>query len=213
MSQRFVYFDLGNVLVNFDHQIAVDQLAQLAGRPAELVRQVVFDSELQNRYETGLVSGCEFAAEVNVEFESAIPAVDILKAISDIFHPNLPILAAIDWVKRAGIPMGILSNTCEAHWRWIEYQRWPVMGPWWSQIVLSYEEQSMKPDSKIYEVCEQRAGSRGRDIFFTDDRADNIAAAQQRGWCTYQFESAETLIERLQDWAAIKLESRSGHSD
>lgn len=203
MSQRFVYFDLGNVLVTFDHQTAVDQLSRLAGRPAELVRQVVFDSDLQNRYETGLVSGREFAAEVNVELESALPTADILKAISDIFQPNLPILAAIKWVEQAGIPMGILSNTCEAHWRWIEYQRWPVMGPWWSQAVLSYEVQSMKPGSRIYEVCEQRAECRGQDIFFTDDRADNIAAARQRGWSTYQFESTETLIERLQDWTSI----------
>ena len=201
MTQRFVYFDLGNVLVNFDHQTAVDQLSELAGRPAELVRQVVFDSDLQNRYETGLVSGHEFAAEVNVELESALPAADILKAISDIFWPNLPILAAIEWVKRAGIPMGILSNTCEAHWRWIEFQQWPVMGPWWSQTVLSYEVQSMKPNSKIYEVCEQRVGCRGQDVFFTDDRADNIAAAQLRGWSTCQFESAEMLIERLREWS------------
>ncbi len=200
MSHRFVYFDLGNVLVNFDHQIAVDQLSQLAARPAELVRQVVFDSDLQNRYETGLVSGHEFAAEINVELESAVPVAGILKAISDIFQPNLPILAAIEWVKQSGIPMGILSNTCEAHWRWIEFQQWPMMGTWWSQIVLSYEVQSMKPDSKIYEVCEQRAGCSGHDVFFTDDRADNIAAAQQRGWCTYQFESAKVLIERLEAW-------------
>lgn len=200
MTQRFVYFDLGNVLVNFDHQTAVEQLSRLADRPSALVRQVVFDSDLQNRYESGLVSGHEFAAEVNVELESAMPAAEILKAISDIFQPNLPILAAIEWVEQAGIPMGILSNTCEAHWRWIEYQHWPVMGAWWSQVVLSYEVQSMKPDCKIYEVSEQRAGCRGPNVFFTDDRAENIAAAQQRGWCTYQFESAEMLIKRLEEW-------------
>ena len=200
MPVRFVYFDLGNVLVHFDHQIAVAQLAQLSERPEELVQQVVFESELQNRYETGLVTSQQFAAEVNIALESALPPADILEAISAIFQPNLTIQAAIDLVTTSGVPLGILSNTCEAHWRWIMDKQWPMFGPWWQQTVLSYEIQGMKPDSKIYEVCEQRAGCRGPDIFFTDDRADNIAAAQQRGWSTYQFSSTDTLLRRLQAW-------------
>ncbi len=75
-----------------------------------------------------------------------------------------------------------------------------MFGHWWQQIVLSYEVQSMKPAAHIYEVCEQRAGCQARDIFFTDDREENIAAAADRGWATYHFTSAETLVERLGDW-------------
>ena len=84
---EFVYFDLGKVLVHFEHQTAVEQLARLSGRPEVLVQQVVFDSDLQTRYETGLVSGEQFAAEVNTALESALPTADILQAISDIFSP------------------------------------------------------------------------------------------------------------------------------
>ena len=200
MPARFVYFDLGKVLVHFDHQTAVEQLSQISGRPQELIQQVVFESDLQNRYETGLVTSDQFATEVNVALESALPAADILEAISAIFQPNVAILAAIEIVKASGVPLGILSNTCEAHWRWIMDKQWPMFGPWWSQTVLSYEVQGMKPANKIYEVCEHLADCRGENIFFTDDRADNIAAADQRGWCTYQFGSADTLIERLQAW-------------
>jgi FMN phosphatase YigB (HAD superfamily) len=200
MSQRFVYFDLGKVLVHFDHQTAVEQLAQLSGKPEGLVRQVVFDSELQTRYETGLVTGEQFAVEVNRALASALPTAGILEAISDIFAPNYPILDAIDLVRASGVPLGILSNTCEAHWRWIMDRQWPMFGPWWSQIVLSYEVGGMKPASKIYEVCELRAGCGGENLFFTDDRAENIATAQQRGWSTYHFTSAEILVERLHAW-------------
>ncbi len=200
MSHRFVYFDLGKVLVHFDHQTAVEQLARLSGRPEGLVQQVVFDSELQTRYETGLVTSEQFAAEVNTELASTLPTTDILEAISDIFTPNLPILKAIEVVRKSGVPLGILSNTCEAHWRWIIDKQWPMFGPWWSQTVLSYEVGGMKPANKIYEVCEQRAGCVGESVFFTDDRADNIAAAQERGWSTYHFTSAEELVLRLLEW-------------
>ncbi len=200
MPARFVYFDLGKVLVHFDHRTAVAQLSQISGRSEELIQQVVFESELQSRYETGLVTSDQFAAEVNTALESELPAADILEAISAIFQPNLAILAAIDLLKASGVPLGILSNTCEAHWHWIMDKQWPMFGPWWSQTVLSYEVQGMKPARRIYEVCEQRAGCRGEQIFFTDDRADNIAAADQRGWSTYQFTSADTLVQRLQAW-------------
>ena len=200
MTTRFVYFDLGKVLVHFEHQIAVDQLALLCDRPKERVRQVVFESELQNRYETGLVSGTEFAVEVNAALGSDLSTNDILEAVSAIFEPNHSIVAAIDLVKASGVPMGILSNTCEAHWRWIIDKQWPMFGPWWSQTVLSYEIQGMKPGSKIYEVCEQRAGCRGRNIFFTDDREDNIAAARQRGWSTHHFTTTDNLVASLQTW-------------
>jgi FMN phosphatase YigB (HAD superfamily) len=200
MPQRFVYFDLGKVLVHFDHQTAVSNLAKLSGRPRPLIEQAVFESDLQNRYETGLVTSPQFVEEVNVALESALPGAEILEAISDIFSPNLPILQAIDMVRSAGLPLGILSNTCEAHWQWISDKRWPMFGDWWQQIVLSYEVQSMKPAARIYEVCEQRAGCQAGDIFFTDDREENIAAAAARGWATYHFTSAETLVERLRTW-------------
>ncbi len=203
MPDRFVYFDLGMVLVNFDHQIAVDQLAHAAQRSSSLVRQVVFDSDLQNRYETGLVSSQQFSEQVNAALDCELPAAEILEAISAIFQPNLPILAVIDFVKDLGIPMGILSNTCEAHWHWIAAQGWPVVGDWFRPCVLSYEVGSMKPAARIYEVCEDHAGCQGASIFFTDDRAENIAAAARRGWATYQFGSESELLERLRQWSRL----------
>ena len=141
-------------------------LSAMAEDPAELQRFYAETVEplvaYDEQYETGLVTSDQFAAEVNTALESALPAADILEAISAIFQPNLAILAAIDLVKASGVSLGILSNTCEAHWRWILDKQWPMFGPWWSQTVLSYEVQGMKPARKIYEVCEQRAGCHER---------------------------------------------------
>ncbi len=200
MSDRFVYFDLGNVLVHFEHHIAVEQLARVSGRPRELIEKFIFTDDLQNRYETGLVNDEEFVAEVNIALESALPQAAILEAISDIFEPNLPIMAAIDLVRSAGVPLGILSNTCAAHWNWILAQGWPMMEVGWQTRVLSYEVHGMKPAPEIYEVCEQRAGCSGANIFFTDDRADNIAAAAERGWTTHQFSAVDRLLDDLNNW-------------
>ena len=48
-----VYFDLGNVLLYFDHQIACRQMAEVAGMTADQVRKVLLDGELLFRYEDG----------------------------------------------------------------------------------------------------------------------------------------------------------------
>jgi len=48
---KFVYFDLGNVLLNFSHQRMVDQVAAVAGVSKDLAQQHMFDNNLENRQE------------------------------------------------------------------------------------------------------------------------------------------------------------------
>lgn len=54
-----------------------------------------------------------------------------------------------------------------------------------------------KPSASIYEVVEQRSGLKGSDLIFTDDRHDNIDAAQARGWQTHLFEGPQGWADRL----------------
>jgi FMN phosphatase YigB (HAD superfamily) len=44
---KFIYFDLGNVLISFDHSRAFQQIAELTGISAELAEQILFNSGLQ----------------------------------------------------------------------------------------------------------------------------------------------------------------------
>ncbi len=200
--KRFVFFDLGNVLVKFDHELAVRQLAAVADRPLPDVRAAVFESHLQTRFETGLIGEEDFVTEVNRRLDTRLPADRVLESISAIFEPNVPILQALEKLTAAQIPLGILSNTCSAHWGWLCERRWPMLGEWFQQVVLSYQVRSMKPDAGIYEASENLAGCVGSQIFFTDDRADNIAAAARRGWVTHQFRELDGLLASLDHWLA-----------
>lgn len=196
----FVYFDLGKVMVEFEHEKAVEQLATLVSCSVDLVREVAFTSGLQNEYETGLIDSDTYCKRVNSLLNANLPREQVLEAISDIFTVNQPILDALQWLRDCRIPMGILSNTCSAHWDWIVAQNWPIPGDWFELQVLSYEVRSMKPDARIYEVCEGRSGRGPSDLFFTDDRIENIEAAQNRGWGTYHYGNAQDLIYKLQSW-------------
>ncbi|WP_299672236.1 HAD-IA family hydrolase [uncultured Roseobacter sp.] len=54
-----------------------------------------------------------------------------------------------------------------------------------------------KPDPNIYAQLEDTSGLTGTDLIFTDDRAENIAAADARGWLTHLFEGPGGWAARL----------------
>ena len=54
-----------------------------------------------------------------------------------------------------------------------------------------------KPDHLIYQKLQDASGLSGADLLFTDDRADNIAAAQAHGWQTHLFEHPQGWADRL----------------
>ena len=62
---------------------------------------------------------------------------------------------------------------------------------------VSGEMGVIKPDPRIYAMVEADCGITGERLLFTDDRADNIAAAANRGWRTHQFESWQGWAARL----------------
>lgn len=205
---RFVYFDLGNLLVSFDRDRASDNLADLFGGTREVADDVMHASGLQNRLETGLISEDEFAQAIRDAYATIIdPAEhvsngpvatgDVMRAISDMFTPIESMTAVLAHLRDIGKPIGILSNTCAAHWNWVNGRDWPVMeGPFGVEVV-SYEALSMKPDPVIYEtamhlarqhIAELQAESSGveplqpEQILFVDDREENVLAARSHGW-------------------------------
>ena len=55
----------------------------------------------------------------------------------------------------------------------------------------------LKPDPRIYEMVEQDCGIAPGALLFTDDKAENIAAAAARGWGTHLFDGWRPWARRL----------------
>lgn len=55
----------------------------------------------------------------------------------------------------------------------------------------------IKPDPLIYQMVEQDCGIAPDRLLFTDDKAENITAAAERGWRTHQFEGWHGWARRL----------------
>lgn len=65
------------------------------------------------------------------------------------------------------------------------------------QDFISGHIKVIKPDPDIYQTLEETSGHSGADLIFTDDRSDNIAHAQSRGWHTHLFEGPQGWADRL----------------
>lgn len=195
---RFVYFDLGNVLVSFNRQRACEKVAALFAGDAAHVDRILNVDGLQNQLETGLISDPEFSAivrekmraaadsSVDTETFAAVTDEEVLIAISDMFTPIESMRDVLRDVRKTGIPIGILSNTCNAHWSWIHSQSYRVLEGPFDVCVLSYEERSMKPDRVIYDAAaghaHRIANATPETILFLDDKEENVHAARQLGW-------------------------------
>ena len=95
---RFIYFDLGNVLINFDHHRAARQMAEVAGVSEQLVWKIVFESDLELEYERGAISTREFYEAFCTRTGSRADYDALLLAASDIFELNdgiVPLLSQL----------------------------------------------------------------------------------------------------------------------
>lgn len=201
-TSDFFFFDLGNVLVRFSHQQACRQMADVAGcTPAE-VWETVFSSPLQERYERGQISTDEFVARFSAATRSQPEPKRLIEAASDIFSANPGIDECVARLDDQGMPLGILSNTCAAHWDWIA-SRFEGLLERFAVKALSYELGVVKPEPAIYERAEHLAakwlGRAPSRILFTDDRAEHVAGAQAAGWHTHHFTSVAGLANWLED--------------
>lgn len=116
---RFVYFDLGNVLLHFDHGIACSRIAAESPLSTAEVERVIFSSGLQEQFETGIITGEEYARRILEAAEWKVPPAEVLRVCSDIFELNASIVPVIAHLRAAQHRLGILSNTCSAHWDWV----------------------------------------------------------------------------------------------
>ena len=82
---EFFFFDLGNVLINFDHERAAAQIANISGLDISVIRQIVFDSELQSEYEIGQIDTAQFYESFCRETKSDVSQSELMHAASDIF--------------------------------------------------------------------------------------------------------------------------------
>ncbi len=199
---RIVLFDLGGVLLDWDPARLYKKLI-----PDAAARQHFLDNICTMAWHTRHDAGVSFA-------DNAADLIAIHPNYSDLIHAwrgrwmemfdgyidGVP--ALIDRLDAKNIPFYALSN--------MPKDPWPEMREYFSylrrfrDVVVSAEENCVKPDPKIYQIALDRVGApTAREILFIDDRQDNIDAAAQFGFQTHLFTTAECLEIALKKFELI----------
>jgi FMN phosphatase YigB (HAD superfamily) len=178
---KFLYFDLGRVLLHFSVDQMCRQMADLAGIEPAVVKSAIFESDLQNRYERGEITGPEFHEAFCRATGTRTGCAAMTAAGSDIFEFNAGMLPVVSQLRAAGYRLGILSNTCEGHWEHC-LARFRVLAEVFQVHALSYRMKAVKPHAEIYHEAARLAGVRPEEIFFTDDIEANVHGAREVGF-------------------------------
>ncbi len=192
---KAVVWDIGNVLGVWDPEGYYDRRLGAEGRAAFFV-------------ETGIEA-------VNLEVDRGAPARETLYAHAEA-HPRWadeirlwiddwaemfrePVPGSADLfaeVKATGIAMLALSNFGAETFE-IAKELHPVLKEF-DEAYVSAHLKLIKPDPAIYAALETGSGLSGDALIFADDKAENIAAAEARGWKGHLFDGASGWRARLQ---------------
>jgi putative hydrolase of the HAD superfamily len=191
-----ILFDLGKVLIDFNFQTGVEALHASCSISRDRFEEVLWDETWIRRYERGEISTDEFHSYLceSASLEMALP--EFLQTWSSVFLPDLLVSEELLASLKRTYPLILVSNTNEAHIDFIR-SRYRVLD-YFDQRIYSYEVGSLKPDRKIFERAIRASGRRPEQLFFADDREENILAARELGIHAHQFRTESLLVEALQ---------------
>jgi FMN phosphatase YigB (HAD superfamily) len=195
---KFLYFDLGNVVLPFDYRVAIRQMADVAGVSSQLIHEAVVDSGLQTAYECGEFTTEQFFETICQRLGKRPDLDAFLVAASDMFRLDQAVADLILRVRRSGHRTGVLSNTCDAHWRFCYDRRFPLLQELFEVTALSYELRAVKPAAAIFQAAARLAGVAAADIFFADDRSEHVEGALRAGFDAVLFTGASDLAAALE---------------
>ena len=192
-----VVFDLGKVLLDFDYGRFAKNVVDKCGVPVEDLLNAVNQSELLIRYESGLLTSQEFFAEVKRASKYTGEYHEFEPVFGDIFSPIPKMIDLHGRLRDRGIPTYIFSNTSEIVIKHIR-KTYPFFNTF-TDYILSYEHRSVKPQPRIYEVVEEKAGRKGEQLLYIDDRLENIEHGRERGWQTIYHVDTDETVKRVND--------------
>ena len=197
MAQKVVIFDLGNVLINFNHDLIFESLSQSIGKSSDEVRNFFVRNNLWIDWDKGLVSSTHVFNRFKEWSECSLIQSDFNQCICDIFSPNYETFEMSKKLKGFGHRLVLLSNTNASHFEWIT-SKYNILEHF-DKLLLSFEVGLIKPDPRIFQLTLDVVNCVPEDCFFIDDLVDNVEAAKLLGIRSHQFNGIKSLSKVLAD--------------
>ena len=195
MKPTAVLFDIGNVFVEWD--------------PRFLYRKLIADDDELNIFLTEVVTlewhsehdrGRSFAEGAIIlsqkfpEHEDLISAFDLRwpETIGGQIQGTVDIM--LELIERGINVFGLTNFSAE---KWPEFCREYGFTDHFEGVVVSGEENLIKPDPRIYQIAVSRFNLDPERTVYVDDRLENVLAAEQLDMVGHQFTDPQALRQVL----------------
>lgn len=196
-------FDLGRVVFDFDYDIALQKIIDKIGVSKHTIIEALFYKDFALDYEKGLISSYDFYLRFKNTFKATLDYEEFIPIWCQIFSPNEDV---IDLIERLRIvyPVYLISNINELHFNYL-CQKFERIFSLFDNLILSFEVNSVKPESKIYRELETVSRHKPEDIIYIDDREDLIKEAGKLNFKCIQFRNIRQLLKSLKKEGAYVL--------
>jgi len=194
---KVVLFDLGRVLVDFDHKRAAQRIASFCPKTALEIYNLFFESQVTVAFEAGKITPEDFYREVKNTLNLKLSYESFVPIWNDIFFlspKNRSVFRLVNSL-RSGYQTAMLSNINVLHYEYVK-KNFPVFGVF-DKVFLSFELGAIKPDKKIYEQVIARLQVGPQEIFYTDDRPDLVESAKSLGIKGCVFTNFQQLVNDI----------------
>lgn len=198
-----IIFDLGNVLVPFDWNIALERLTYRL--PSSLLdyrrlhprslRQIFL--KYSDQLETGRISFESFWEATCAELGFHLSLKEFRLIWCDIFEADESMIE-LGQSLAVKYRVWLASNTCNEHYQWIIH-RFPRIR-FFQKAALSYELGAMKPSSHYYKKALQLFDISPDSSLFIDDIKANVTGACALGMHGIVFQGYEHLVKELNQY-------------
>jgi putative hydrolase of the HAD superfamily len=195
-----ILFDLGNVILPFDHHQMGERLLPFSLKKETEDPQKIFaylfdlHTGAVNLYETGKMTSLEFFQSLKAFFHLQMSFDQFVMVWNDIFTENAEVSEIVRSLK-GKVRLGLVSNTNALHFDYIA-SRFPVVHSF-ERWFLSHEVGFKKPAPEIYRKAIEWASAEPEKILFIDDSIANVEAAVSLGMEGLHFVSARQLRDEL----------------
>ncbi len=194
---KAIIFDLGNVLIDFNHRIAVRRISKFTGNGGEEIYNLFFDSELTGLFEEGKISPQQFFQELKYKLNLKLNYEEFVPIWNEIFffsERNLEVYNLARGLKKH-YKIALLSNINVLHFEYVE-KTFPILDAF-HNIITSFKAQARKPKKEIYQETLEILNATPKDTFYTDDRKELIESAKELGIQAHVFTNPEQLKRDL----------------
>ena len=197
---KAIIFDLGNVLIDFNHMSAAKRISAFTTKSPQEVFNLFFDSGLTGIFEEGKISPEEFFSNVKELLNLKLDYAGFLPVWNEIFFLTEKNQAVYNLAKtlKSHYKLALLSNINILHFDYLKKNFTHLFGAF-HNIITSFELGFRKPHPLIYKKALDILGVKPQEAFYTDDRPELVSAARQLGTRSFIFKGIEQLKKDLLD--------------